>query len=99
MHVSAHEDNAGALILAKKLPPQYTPWKKTYAIKITRFCEEIVKRGMKLVKIDNIEQLGDMFTKALPRFILNILDQNSWVGKYSQCKFALEKECWVNVEY
>ena len=25
MHVPIHEDNAGALILAETLPPQYTP--------------------------------------------------------------------------
>ena len=33
INVSIHEDNAGALILAENLPPQYTPQSKHYAIK------------------------------------------------------------------
>jgi hypothetical protein len=67
MHVSIHEDNAGALILAQMIPPQFTPRSKYYAIKTVWFREEIVKRGIKLVKIETVEQLGDIFTKGLPR--------------------------------
>lgn len=67
MKVSIHEDNSGALILAETLPPQFTPRSKHYAIKTIWFREEIVKRGIKLLKIDTVEQLGDMFTKGLPR--------------------------------
>ena len=67
MHVSVHEDNAGALILAETIPPQFTPRSKYYAIKTVWFREEIVKRGIKLLKIDTQEQLGDIFTKGLPR--------------------------------
>ena len=33
MHVSVHKDNAGALILAETLPPQYTHRSKYYATK------------------------------------------------------------------
>ena len=66
-HVSIHEDNAGALVLAKTLPPQFTPRSKWYALKTVWFREEIHKRGIKLLKIETIEQLGDIFTKALPR--------------------------------
>lgn len=65
MNVSIHEDNAGALILAQTLPPQYTPRSKHYHIKTVWFREEIVKRGIKLLKIDTVEQLGDIFTKGL----------------------------------
>ena len=43
MQVTVHEDNAGALILAKTLPPQYTPPSKHYAKKAILFHEEIVK--------------------------------------------------------
>ena len=67
MNVSIHEDNAGALILAETLPPQYTPRSKHYAIKTVWFREAIVKRGIKLLKIATIEQLGDIFTKGLPK--------------------------------
>ena len=45
MNISIHEDNAGALILAKTLPPQFTPSSKYYAAKTIWFREEIFKRG------------------------------------------------------
>ena len=32
MNVSIHEDNAGALLLASTLPPQFTPRSKWYHI-------------------------------------------------------------------
>ena len=67
MHVSIHEDNAGALVLAETIPPQFTPRSKWYALKTVWFREEIHKRDIKLLKIDTIEQLGDMFTKGLTR--------------------------------
>ena len=67
MHVSIHEDNAGALILADTLPPQFTPRSKHYHIKTIWFREMIKKLGIKLCKIETVEQLGDIFTKALPR--------------------------------
>ena len=67
MNVSIHEDNAGALVLAETLPPQYTPRSKHYHVKTIWFREEIVKRGIRLLKIETSEQLGDMFTKGLAR--------------------------------
>ena len=67
MRVSIHEDNAGALILAEKLPPDFTPRSKYYAVSTVWFREEIHRRGIKLLKIDTVEQLGDIFTKGLPR--------------------------------
>ena len=67
MNVSIHEDNAGALMLAEMLPPQFTPCSKHYAIKTIWFREEIIKRGIKLLNIDTTKQLGDIFTKGLIR--------------------------------
>ena len=67
MHVSVHEDNAGALILTQTLPPKFTPRSKYYAIRTVWFREESNKRGVKLLKIESAEQLGDMFTKGLSR--------------------------------
>ena len=32
-HVLVHEDNAGALVLAETIPPEFTPRSKYYAIK------------------------------------------------------------------
>jgi hypothetical protein len=65
MRVSVHEENLGALVLAKTLPPQFTPRSKYYATKTIWFRAEIHKRGIKLLKIDTTEQLGDIFTKGL----------------------------------
>eukprot|EP00804_Cyclotella_cryptica_P030032 CCRYP_016931-RB/>CCRYP_016931-RB protein AED:0.13 eAED:0.13 QI:0/-1/0/1/-1/0/1/0/99 len=75
MNVPIHEDNAGALVLAETLPPQFTPRSKHYAIKMIWFHEQIVKRKIKLVKIDTVEQLGDLFTKGLTRVTFEYLRQ------------------------
>ncbi|KAL7479908.1 hypothetical protein ACHAW6_005627 [Cyclotella cf. meneghiniana] len=66
MYVSIHEDNTRALVLAKTIPPEFTPRNKYYTIKTVWFQEEIQKRAIKLLKIDSVEQLGDIFTKGLP---------------------------------
>ena len=63
---SIHEDNAGALVLSETLPPQFTPQSKHYATKTIWFPEQIVKRKIKLIKIDTVEQLGYFFTKGMP---------------------------------
>ncbi len=73
MRVSVHEDNSGALVLAETLPPQFTPRSKYYAIKTIWFREEINKRGIKLLKIETSEQLGDMFTKGLAKLTFEYL--------------------------
>jgi hypothetical protein len=67
MRVSVHEDDSGALVLAETLPPQITLCSKNYTTKTIWFCEEINKRGIKLLKIETSEQLGDMFTKGLAK--------------------------------
>ena len=64
MKVSIHEDNAGALVLGQTLPPQFTPRSKHYALKTIWFREKIHKRAIKLLKIDTVEQLGDILSKA-----------------------------------
>ncbi len=63
--LSVHEDNSGDLVLAKTLPPHFTPQSKYYTIKTIWFCEEIHKRCVQLLKIDTIKQLGKFFTKGL----------------------------------
>ena len=63
MHVTIHEDNSGALILANTLPPQFTPRSKYYAIKTVWFREGILIRKIKVLAIETRLQLGDIFTK------------------------------------
>ena len=65
INVSIHGDNAGVLILAQNLPPQFTPQSKYYASKTIWFREDINKRGIKLLMIYTVDQLGDIFTKGL----------------------------------
>ena len=67
INVSIHKDNAGELILAKTLTPQFTPCSKYYASKTIWFREEINKRVIKMLKIDTVEKMGDILTKGLPR--------------------------------
>jgi hypothetical protein len=67
MNVSIHEVNAGELVLVETLPPQLTSRSKHCTIKTIWFREQIVQRKIKLLKSDTVEQLGDLFTKGLPR--------------------------------
>ncbi len=73
MQVSIHKDNARALVLAETIPPEFMPQSKYYAIKTVWFREEIQKHGIKLLKIDSMEQLGDIFTKGLPHAVFQYL--------------------------
>ena len=73
IQVSIHEDNAGALVLAETLPPQFTRRSKHYHTKTICFREEIVKRGIALCKIESVQQLGDLFTKSLPKVTFEYL--------------------------
>ena len=67
MHVTIHEDNAGALILAKTIPPQATPRSKHYAIKTHWFREQLIIRNINIISCPTLEQLGDIFTKCIPQ--------------------------------
>ena len=67
MKVSVHEDNAGALILSRNLPPKFTPYSNYNATKTIWFCEEINEREIVLLKIVKVELMGDLFTKGLSR--------------------------------
>ena len=40
MNVSIHQNNLGELVLAKTLPPQFTPQSKYYAINLVSSCVE-----------------------------------------------------------
>ena len=46
---------------------------KYHAIKTIWFREEIFKRGIQLIKIDTIDQLGDIFTKGLTKVVFEYL--------------------------
>jgi hypothetical protein len=93
MHVSIHEDNAWALILTETIPPQFTPRSKYYAIKTVWFREEIQKQGDKLLKIETVQQLCDMFTKGLARPTFEYLTKKViwwWLIRAS----IFERKCW-----
>jgi len=67
MNVTIHEDNSGALVLANTIPPEFTPRSKFYHLETIWFREQINLRGIKVVKIETTEQLGDIFTKGLSK--------------------------------
>jgi hypothetical protein len=64
MHVKIHEDNAGALKLAKMEYPRMTPRTKWYAVKYHWFRSQLEPNGIELVKIDTAVQKGDIMTKG-----------------------------------
>jgi hypothetical protein len=68
IHCKVHEDNVGALTLARLEPRRMTPRSKHYAIKYHWFRETVAdpSQQVTLVKIDTRNQLGDLFTKGLP---------------------------------
>ena len=76
MDVSVNEDNTGAFLLAISFPTQSTPCSKYYSTNTIWFREEIVKRGIKLLKIDTIQQLGYLFKKFMPRNKFEYLRKN-----------------------
>jgi hypothetical protein len=51
MHITIHEDNSGALILATTPPSQFTPCSKHYAIKTIWFCEKIIGKKINVAPI------------------------------------------------
>ena len=67
MDVSVNEDSTGDLVLARTFPPQLTMRSTYYVTKTIWFREDTVKHGIKLLKIDTVKQLGQFFTKGLPR--------------------------------
>ena len=48
MHMYIHEDNAGALVLANNLPPQFTPASKHSDVKTHWFREKCIEMKSKL---------------------------------------------------
>ena len=67
MNVSVHDDDAGALVLNRTLPLHFILCSNYYAIKTIWVREKIVKRMIKLLKIDTVENLRDLYTEGLPR--------------------------------
>ena len=65
INISFNKSNAGALILDTNYPPQLIPRSKYYVTKTILFREEIVKRSVNILRIDNIYHLRDLFTKGL----------------------------------
>ena len=82
MKVYIQEDNSGPLILARTLPQKYTPHSKYYETNTIWFHEDINKRKIVLLKIETVEQLGDLFTKGLPRSTFEFLQNEIMRWKF-----------------
>ena len=59
------EDNIGALTLAHLELPRMTPRSKHIAVKYHWFREHVASGKFKVVKVDTLDQIGDLFTKGL----------------------------------
>ncbi len=60
-----HKDNKYALTLAKLELGHSTPTSKFFNVKYHWFREQLKAKKLVVVKIENDEQLGDIFTKGL----------------------------------
>ncbi len=92
IQVSNHEDNPGALILAKTIPPQYTSQSKDYYTRTIWFQKEIVNFGIRLLKIFTTKQLGYLFPKGLPKPGFEHLRKKLMGWKFSD-GLMLERKC------
>ena len=73
MNVTVHEDNSSAIVLAKMIPPEFTPRSKFFHLETIWFREQIHQRNIKLVKVETKEQLGDIFTNVLTKVAFEYL--------------------------
>ncbi len=87
MHVTIHEDNSGALILATTPLPQFTPRSKHYTIKTIWFHEKIIEKKIKVAPIKTRLQLGDIFTKIPSQVTFEFL----WSLLQGWCQSLLER--------
>ena len=71
------EDNKGAIELAKA--PKIRPCTKHIALKYHHFREHVRKGLIEINPIDTLEQVADIFTKALPFPIFNYLRKKMMV--------------------
>ena len=71
------EDNNGAIELAKA--PKIRPRTKHIALKYHHFREHVRKGLIEINPIDTLEQVADIFTKALPFPIFNYLREKMMV--------------------
>ena len=74
MKCKVFEDNNGAIELAKA--PKIRPRTKHIALKYHHFREHVRKGLIEINPIDTLEQVADIFTKALPFPIFNYLRKN-----------------------
>ncbi len=80
MNVSIHEDNLGALVLAKTLPPQFTPQSKYYAIKTIWFRERFSREISNQTKLTQLNNCKTFSPKVSQELFSNISERRSWDG-------------------
>ena len=73
MRVTLHEDNTGALILAKTILPQFTPRSKFYALKTIWLRERIIASKVLVVHCPTHLMWADIATKMPPRTVFESL--------------------------
>jgi hypothetical protein len=64
VHCKVFEDNSGALEMAKS--PKLRPQTKHINLKYHHFREAVEQGDISIHKIDTLDQIADIFTKALP---------------------------------
>ena len=75
MRITLHEDNTGALILAKTILPQFNPHSKFYALKTIWLREQIIKHKVLIVHCPTHLMWVDIATKMPPRVTFESLQK------------------------
>jgi Reverse transcriptase (RNA-dependent DNA polymerase) len=70
-HCIVHEDNSGALEMARN--PKYRPRTKHLNVKLHHFRDYVQRKEISIQKIDTKDQLADFLTKPVPEQILTPL--------------------------
>ena len=92
--VSAYRDNSSTLILARTLPPNFTPPSKHYATKTIWFCEDINKRKIVLLKPQHSRIWETSSLRVYPEQPFNTCGIKLLVGKYLP---SLRTQCLIGI--
>ncbi len=72
------KDNTGALVPAKNLLPKFIFQSNCYHTKTIWFWQGIAKHRIKLLGISTTKQLGDLFTKGIPKEGFECILETNW---------------------
>ena len=92
MNVSIHEDNSGALVLSKTLPPQFTPEANITQSRLFGFAKRFSNAVFNYTKSTLSNNWETSLRRVSPKLYLNISERKSWDG--NSFHFLDFDSCW-----